>query len=61
MKPSQEEGDGEAAWGPDMQKTYDEFLHNERIYVSEGLWDRFPPGSRLFVGNYDYSAYYCNF
>ncbi|GAD93257.1 RNA-binding protein (Nab3), putative [Paecilomyces variotii No. 5] len=41
----------EAPWGPEVQKKYDEFLHDERVYVTEGLWDRFPPGSRLFVGN----------
>ncbi|OJJ39095.1 hypothetical protein ASPWEDRAFT_49159 [Aspergillus wentii DTO 134E9] len=44
-------GDDDAPWGPEVQKKYDDFLHNERIYVTEGLWDRFPPGSRLFVGN----------
>ncbi|THC96786.1 hypothetical protein EYZ11_003751 [Aspergillus tanneri] len=43
--------DDDSPWGPEVQKKYDEFLHNERIYVTEGLWDRFPPGSRLFVGN----------
>ncbi|KAE8352782.1 hypothetical protein BDV28DRAFT_120119 [Aspergillus coremiiformis] len=43
--------DEDAPWGPDVQKKYDEFLHNERVYVTEGLWDRFPAGSRLFVGN----------
>lgn len=43
-------GDDETPWPPDVQKKYDEFLHDERIYVTEGLWDRFPPGSRLFVG-----------
>lgn len=37
-------------WGPDIQKKYDEFLVDERKYVTEGLWDRFPMGSRLFVG-----------
>jgi hypothetical protein len=42
--------DDEAPWGPEVQKKYDEFLHDERVYVTEGLWDRFPPGSRLFVG-----------
>lgn len=44
-------GDEDSFWGPEVQKEYDEFLHNERIYVSEGRWDRFAPGSRLFVGN----------
>ncbi|KAJ5266829.1 Nucleotide-binding alpha-beta plait [Penicillium angulare] len=44
-------GDDDSPWGPEVQKKYDEFLHDERIYVTEGLWDRFPMGSRLFVGN----------
>ncbi|KAL4779007.1 hypothetical protein BJX76DRAFT_365673 [Aspergillus varians] len=43
--------DDDAPWGPEVQKKYDAFLHDERIYVTEGLWDRFPYGSRLFVGN----------
>lgn len=42
--------DDDQPWGPEVQKKYDEFLHDERIYVTEGLWDRFPVGSRLFVG-----------
>jgi len=42
--------DDDSPWGPEVQKKYDEFLHDERIYVTEGLWDRFPIGSRLFVG-----------
>lgn len=40
----------EAPWAPEVQKKYDEFLQDERVYVTEGLWDRFPLGSRLFVG-----------
>lgn len=48
---SQDEGDElDAKWGPEVQKVYDEFLENERMYVTEGLWDRFPNGSRLFIG-----------
>ncbi|KAJ5095573.1 hypothetical protein NUU61_004929 [Penicillium alfredii] len=43
--------DDDSPWAPEVQRKYDEFLHNERIYVTEGLWDRFPMGSRLFVGN----------
>ena len=35
-----------------MEKLYEEFLHDEAIYVAEGTWDRFPQGSRLFVGKY---------
>jgi hypothetical protein len=37
-------------WLPDVQEQYDQFLGDERNYVTEGVWDRFPPGSRLFVG-----------
>ncbi|KAL4884645.1 hypothetical protein BJY04DRAFT_233005 [Aspergillus karnatakaensis] len=44
-------GDEDTPWGPEVQKKYDAFLHDERVYVTEGLWDRFPYGSRLFVGN----------
>lgn len=29
---------------------YDDFLKEERKYVSEAKWDRFPEGSRLFIG-----------
>lgn len=36
---------------PDIERPYEEFLRDEEIYVSEGTWDRFPQGSRLFVGN----------
>lgn len=42
--------EGEVTWGPSVQKLYDEFLADERMYVNEGLWDRFPVGSRLFIG-----------
>ncbi|KAI9745980.1 MAG: hypothetical protein M1818_000661 [Claussenomyces sp. TS43310] len=42
---------GEVLWGPAIQKLYDDFLADERAFVAEGLWDRFPTGSRLFIGN----------
>ncbi|KAI9703949.1 MAG: hypothetical protein M1820_005731 [Bogoriella megaspora] len=42
--------DEDTPWGPEVQKKYDEFLDNERKYVSEGQWDRFPANSRLFIG-----------
>ncbi|KAE9369568.1 hypothetical protein N431DRAFT_493362 [Stipitochalara longipes BDJ] len=49
---SQDEADeADAKWGPDVQKIYDEFLADERMYVQEGLWDKFPLNSRLFIGN----------
>jgi len=38
-------------WSPTTQAAYDSFLESERRYVTEGIWDRFPIGSRLFVGN----------
>lgn len=38
-------------WTPTTQAIYDGFLEDERRYVTEGIWDRFPAGSRLFVGN----------
>lgn len=49
---SQDEADElDAKWGPEIQRIYDEFLDNERHFVTEGLWDQFPNGSRLFIGN----------
>lgn len=48
---SRDEADeGDAKWGPEVQKIYDQFIDNERMYVTEGLWDQFPVGSRLFIG-----------
>ncbi|KUJ14663.1 uncharacterized protein LY89DRAFT_735741 [Mollisia scopiformis] len=46
-----EADDLDAKWGPEIQRIYDDFLENERQFVTEGLWDRFPNGSRLFIGN----------
>ncbi|KAI4186694.1 MAG: hypothetical protein L6R41_003310, partial [Letrouitia leprolyta] len=43
----------EAPWPPDLEKLYDEFSNEEAKYVAEGVWDRFPSGSRLFVGTSD--------
>ena len=37
---------------PDVELQYEEYLHDEEVYVSEGTWDRFPQGSRLFVGEF---------
>lgn len=44
------EDEGEVQWGPDVQKLYDAFLAEECRNVAEGVWDRFPMGSRLFIG-----------
>jgi hypothetical protein len=32
------------------EDAYERFLSDERDYVTQGQWDRFPPGSRLFIG-----------
>jgi hypothetical protein len=42
--------DEDVQWGAEVQKLYDEFLQSERMYVTEGQWDKFPPNSRLFIG-----------
>jgi hypothetical protein len=42
--------DSNIRWGPEMQKKYDEFIIQERAHVTEGMWDKFPPNSRLFIG-----------
>lgn len=37
-------------WDADIQRKYDRFIEDERKYVSEGRWEQFAFGSRLFVG-----------
>ncbi|KAI8627262.1 hypothetical protein F5Y19DRAFT_183569 [Xylariaceae sp. FL1651] len=34
-----------------QKKRWDTFQQEERKYVSEAKWDRFPDGSRIFIGN----------
>ena len=50
--PVSSEVEDEVPRRPEIEKLYEEFLHDEAIYVAEGTWDRFPQGSRLFVGMY---------
>lgn len=38
--------------GAGLQQTYDEFLADERKHMSEAKWERFPDGSRIFIGEY---------
>lgn len=45
------EGESGHARIPEVEKAFDEFLHDEANYTSQGQWEKFPPGSRLFVGN----------
>jgi nuclear polyadenylated RNA-binding protein 3 len=40
----------ERPWDASIQAKYDRFIEAERGYVSEGRWEQFPQGSRLFVG-----------
>ncbi|KAM3518273.1 hypothetical protein NHJ13051_008310 [Beauveria bassiana] len=35
----------------EYQSLWDQFMADERQYMSEAKWDRFPEGSRLFIGN----------
>ena len=44
--------DDDAPWPPEIQRKYDQFLSDEEIYTKEGTWDKFPQGSRLFVGQF---------
>lgn len=34
----------------DFQRQWDRFVNDERQYMSDAKWDRFPEGSRLFIG-----------
>ncbi|KAF1920287.1 hypothetical protein BDU57DRAFT_534083 [Ampelomyces quisqualis] len=43
--------DEDIRWPPEVNRRYEEFLDQERKFVTEGQWDQFPMGSRLFIGN----------
>lgn len=45
-----DDGDEDVRWPPEVNKLYEDFLDQERRYVTEGQWDQFPAGSRLFIG-----------
>jgi hypothetical protein len=42
--------DEDIRWPAEINKLYEEFLEDERKYVTDGQWDQFPMGSRLFIG-----------
>jgi len=42
--------DEDIRWPPEVNRRYEEFLDQERKFVTEGQWDQFPMGSRLFIG-----------
>ncbi|XXH01918.1 nuclear polyadenylated RNA-binding protein 3 [Hypoxylon texense] len=43
---------GSTAQTADQSQRWETFLQEERRYVSEARWDRFPEGSRLFIGTF---------
>jgi hypothetical protein len=43
---------------PELEGPYEEFLREERANLNEGNWEKFPDGSRLFIGMLDI-AYAC--
>lgn len=45
------EEDEDMPFDPQTQQLYDQFIQFERENVHDGQWDKFPNGSRLFVGN----------
>lgn len=46
-----QEGDNEdQRWPPHVNQLYEHFLNEERKFVTEGQWEKFPYGSRLFIG-----------
>jgi hypothetical protein len=44
--------DEDSRWPPEVNRLYEEFLDDERRYVTDGQWDQFPAGSRLFIGKH---------
>lgn len=43
--------DEDSRWPPEINRIYEEFLEEERRFVTDGQWDQFPSNSRLFIGN----------
>ena len=41
---------GDNAYDADLREKYETFLNDESVFTAEGAWDKFPQGSRLFVG-----------
>lgn len=41
---------GSISQDPEYQRMWDQFMTDERQYMSEAKWDRFPEGSRIFIG-----------
>ena len=62
-EPGRQQQPEDRPWDAEVQRKYDRFIEDERRYVSEGRWEQFPQGSRLFVGTYCFSfsksAHHC--
>lgn len=43
--------------GNGLQQTYEEFLADERKHMAEAKWERFPDGSRIFIGKLPSTAH----
>lgn len=39
------------------ERQWEQFMAEERQYMSEAKWDRFPEGSRIFIGTHSVSGY----
>ncbi|KAF8444317.1 hypothetical protein BGX38DRAFT_1271680 [Terfezia claveryi] len=48
---SASEDSDERPFSVEEEEAWERFERDEREYVSKGQWDRFPIGSRLFIGN----------
>lgn len=51
FEPRPDSAGSQTQWSPEVEQIYAQFLRDESTNVAEGRWERFPPGSRLFVGN----------
>jgi hypothetical protein len=49
---SENSDDEDSRWPPEVNRMYESFLDDERKYVTDGQWDQFPMGSRLFIGEF---------
>ena len=49
-KPPPGSREDEDRWPAEIQAKYNQFLRDEEEYTKEGTWDKFPQGSRLFIG-----------
>jgi hypothetical protein len=51
--------DDDGPFPPELEHPYEEFLQEERQNVTEAKWERFPDGSRLFIGKSSMCQFIC--